>query len=296
MLKSGGEYIRRKPILTQLRPSQCEVTGRDTVDSIIDALSEICQRPHWLLLSAVVPAIGTAILMYASTLPIIATMENTIWGVSILWFLKTLLFLPCVLAWCRIGFFTASPSPSPRILETRGLRRALDLLLMLLAASTLVSAGLYYGLAALTKTGHSVFPAAGIFYFSGAVVLVPSLILGGMRLMMTIPAAAVRWDLSYPSALLLTKHRGGWLAGLGMAFLCLFPLASQSVVGIKGMVTANTLYFGVINPEILWPWMHFVFTALLSAVAGHGLGQVLRRLLEGMPDNDEDAEKSELFS
>jgi len=268
--------------MTQLRPSHCEITGRDTVDFIIEAMGDICQRPHWLVLTAIVPTLGMIGIYYAANSPAFILYSQSIWFVCVVYLFKISMFLPCVLSWARIGFFSVLSVPRPDIFEVRGLVRAFDLAALLMAMVAFVASGIDLGIAWASGAGTSIFPARGVVLFAGGMVLVPGLILGGMRLVVSIPAGALGWNLDYPSALYVSSRRNGWLAGLGMAFLCLFPLSMQSVHGLQTLVNERW----ATSPEI-WPWVSFGFVVLLCAVTSHGLGQMLRRLLEGIPEEDD---------
>lgn len=267
----------------QVRPSQCTVTGRDTVDCILDALSEIIPRPLWLLRSAILPTVVLFTLNYLKELPFVSGLMASVWGTGGLWFLMLLGFIPSVLAWSRIGFYSAAFSPPITLCDCRGVLRGVDLLgitaLAVIGFAELLDLILRYA----SDSGQSFFPVTWVLIFSGGIIVIPLLICGGMRFLISLPAAALGWTLSYRTALELTKERSGWLAGIGVALVCMFPLTWQGVVGLRGIVIANLPNV----PEVVWPWVYFGFMVLLSAVTGHCLGQVLRRLLDGVPDPKE---------
>jgi hypothetical protein len=273
----------------QIRPSLCRTTGRDTVDSILDALAEIVPRPMWLLRSAVLPACVVAGIGFIQNQSFASDWGEAIWWISLTWLLQAVAFIPCVLAWSRIGFCSAADAPAFRLSSYRGVLRGLDLIAICLLTVFALAVSVDLALRAATETGEAVFPARWVLVFAAAVVIMPTLILGGMRLLITLPAAALGWHMSYADALLLTRERSGWLAGIGVAFVCMFPLTWQGVAGLRGVAVAN---FPSI-PDVVWPWVSFLSTVLLCAVAGHGLGQVLRRLLDGIPE-EEDGETQDL--
>ncbi len=262
-----------------IRPSECPVTGRDAFDMILTALGEIVCRPGWLLRTALFPFVciwGIATLVYGldrQEVPV-----GGVWAVSLRWTLELAVCLPCVLAWCRIGFRGAAHSEPPRYVETTGLRAALDLLLTIMAAVLLLAGGLDLLSAGLSGNRVEGFPARGLTLFAAGLVVVPGIMFGAMRLLVGVAAAAVGWRIGFREALVLTAHRGGWLAGLGLTFLCLFPLASESVRGMRDLVGGPL--GGIVG---VWRGVGFGMVLLLAAASGHALGQALARLHDGMP-------------
>lgn len=262
-----------------IRPSECPVTGRDAFDMVLTALGEIVSRPLWLVRTAVFPFVTVwtlATLFYRFDLA--GETAPGVWTIALRWGAEVAVFLPCVLAWCRVGFLGADRSEPPRVIERTGLRHALDLLLMSLAAILLFATGLDMLSAALTGGKVEGFPAHGLVLFAAGLVVVPGLMLGGMRLLIAVAASAVGWRIGYGGAWVLTEHRGGWLAGLGLTFLCLFPLAAESVSGMRELVGGP-----LGGMPGVWRGIAFGLVVLLAAASGHALGQALARLYEGMP-------------
>ena len=277
--------------MIKIEPSFCTISGRDTVDCILDALSAILTRPLWLLKSALLPALCLLVLKSLQSVPALAPYFESILGITVSWALLAVAFLPSVLAWSRVGFDLGPEASSLILYDRRGFSRGLDLLVIILLCILSVALLSSLLLSSISNESPPFFPVRWLMIFAAAVVIMPALILGGMRLLITLPAAALGWNLSYAQALVLTSARTGWLAGIGVAFICMFPLTWQGVAGLRGMVNANMSV-----PDMVWPWVNFFATVLLCAVAGHGLGQVLRRLLEGIPvEDDETASAREEF-
>jgi len=262
-----------------IRPSECPVTGRDAFDMILTALGEIVSHPGWLLRTALVPFVGIwgiASLAYGldqQEMPV----EGVV-AVTLRWAAEIAVCLPCVLAWCRVGFRGAATSEPPHYVETTGLRAAFDLLLMIMAAVLLLAFGLDMLSAALTGDKVEGFPARGLVLFAAGLVVIPGIMFGLMRMLVAVAAAAIGWRIDYRDALVLTANRGGWLAGLGLTVLCLFPLASESVDGMRELVGGPL--GGVVG---VWRGLGFGMVLLLAAATGHALGQALARLYDGMP-------------
>jgi hypothetical protein len=262
-----------------IRPSECPVTGRDAFDMILAALGEIVSHPGWLLRTALIPFIG--IWGVASVVYGLDQQDMPVGGVvaiAVRWTLEVAVCLPCVLAWCRIGFRGAATSEPPRYLETTGLRQALDLLLMVMAAVMALALGLDLLSTGLTGNRVEGFPARGLVLFASGLVVIPGIMLGVMRLLIAVAAAAIGWRIDYREALVLTAERGGWLAGIGLTFLCLFPLASESAKGMRDLVGGPL--GGIAG---IWRGIGFGMLLLLAAASGHALGQALARLYDGMP-------------
>lgn len=265
--------------LAMIRPSECPVTGRDAFDMILTALGDIVSHPLWLLRSVLFPFVaiwGVASLVHGLGW---RGMESAgVWVVALRWTFEIAVCLPCVLAWCRIGFRGVATSEPPRFVETTGLWRALDLLLTIMAAVLLLAAGLDLVAAALSGSRADGFPARGLVLFGAGLVVVPGLMFGAMRLLIAVAASAVGWPIGYSDALVLTANRDGWLAGLGLTFLCLFPLATESVAGMRALVGGPL--GGVVG---VWRGLGFGMVMLLAAASGHALGHALARLYDGMP-------------
>lgn len=264
-----------------IRPSECPVTGRDAFDMILTALGEIVSHSGWLLRTALVPFIGIwgiASVVYGldqQDMPV-----EGVWMITLRWTLEIAVCLPCVLAWCRIGFRGAATSEPPHYLETTGLRAALDLLLMIMAAVLLLAVGLDLLSAQLSGDRVEGFPARGLVLFAAGLVVIPGIMFGAMRLLIAVAAAAIGWRIDYRGALVLTLNRSGWLAGLGLTVLCLFPLASESVNGMRDLIGGPL--GGIVG---VWRGIGFGMVLLLAAAAGHALGQALARLYDGMPQD-----------
>ena len=272
-----------------IRPSECPVTGRDAFDMILTALGEIVSHPVWLLRTALFPFVaiwGVASLIYGldqQDMPI----EGVV-AVTLRWTAEIAVCLPCVLAWSRIGFRGAATSEPPGFLETTGLHRAVDLLLMIMAAVLLLGVGLDMLSAALSGNHVEGFPARGLVLFAAGLVVIPGIMFGAMRLLVAVAAAAIGWRIAYADALVLTANRGGWLAGLGLTFLCLFPLASESVAGMRDLVGGPL--GGLVG---VWRGLGFGMVLLLASASGHALGQALARLYDGIPDEPPEAPSPE---
>jgi len=259
-----------------LRPSECPVSGRDAFDMSMQALGDVATHPFWLARTSLLPFVavwGLSGLLYAA----VPGLRESVWGTAAVWTVQAAAFAPCLLAWSRIGFFPSDDAGPPSALEHTGLVRALDVLAIVMAAMAGLAALFDLGLAALTAEGVDL-PPRWLLVFAGALVLVPALVFGGMRLLVAVAAAAVGWPIGYAGARVLTARRGAWLAGLGLVLLCLYPLTAQSVHGIRDVVGSSL--GGV--PGV-WPGIEFGALAVLTSVCGHVMGQILRRLIDGMP-------------
>ena len=261
-----------------LRPSECPVSSRDAFDMPMQAFGDVATHPSWLgrtMLLPFVMAWGLATLLHFAA----PWLDDSVWGAAAVWALTAAAFAPCLLAWSRIGFFSAgaeaAPPPSP--LEHVGLVRALDVLAIVMAAIAGLAALADIGLDFLTAKGVEL-PPHWLLVFAGVLVLVPSLVFGGMRLLVAVAAAAVGWPIGYADARVLTARRGAWLAGVGLVLLCLYMLTARSVEGIHDVVGGP---LGGLRG--VWTGVEFGAMVALTAVSGHVLGQILRRLIDGMP-------------
>ncbi|MBN2751815.1 MAG: hypothetical protein JXQ84_03820 [Rhodospirillaceae bacterium] len=264
-----------------VQPSVCPVSGRDAFDLMVEAFGETVVRPLWLLRTALFPFVAVWGVAHSVSVFAPSGVKTSVWFMALCWVLEAAAFVPCVLAWCRIGFFPATDMVPPSPLERTGLWRGLDLLVLVMLAIAGL-AGLLDVVVSGATAGQIVFPARGMLVFSGGLVLIPTLILGGMRLLVAVAAAAIGWKLSYTEAFVLTAHRNGWLAGVGLAFVCLYPLTIKSMDSLREIVGAPL--YGV--PGV-WNGIEFGLVVLLVAVSGHALGRILRRLLDGMPQSVE---------
>lgn len=262
-----------------LRPSECPVSTRDAFDMAVQAFIDIAAHPFWLgrtMLLPFVVAWGLSGLLHVAAPP---GLGDSVWGTAAVWSLKAAAFVPCLLAWSRIGFLSAGsePAPPPSPLEHSGLVRALDVLAMAMAAIAGLAALTDIGLGLLTAEGVDL-PPRWLLVLAGGLVLVTSLVFGGMRLLVAVAASAIGWPIGYAGARVLTARRSAWLAGVGLVLLCLYPLTARSVAGIREVVGAPL--GGVYGA---WAGVEFGAMVVLTAVSGHVLGQVLRRLMDGMP-------------
>ncbi|MGE4528895.1 MAG: hypothetical protein AB7D00_11070, partial [Rhodospirillaceae bacterium] len=210
-------------------------------------------------------------------------LDDSVWGTAAIWAFVAAAFAPCLLAWSRVGFLSAGaePAPPPSPLEHSGLMRALDVLAIMMAAIAGLAALADIGLEFLTAEGVDL-PPRWLLVFAGGLVLVPSLVFGGMRLLVAVAAAAIGWPIGYAGVRVLTARRGAWLAGVGLVLLCLYPLTAQSVAGLRQVVGGP---LGGLRGA--WAGVEFGAMVALTAVSGHVLGQVLRRLVDGMPRSAE---------
>ncbi|SBV91696.1 membrane hypothetical protein [uncultured Alphaproteobacteria bacterium] len=269
-----------------VRPSECPVTGRDAFDLTLDALGEIVQRPHWLLRTILFPFVAVWLiqtLFYA--LDQSGGLADGVWIVLARWTVEIGMFLPCLLAWCRIGFLGVARAEPPRAFERTGLREACDLLFLTMGTVTLLAVGLDFVFTALTGARTAGFPAQGLVLFAAGLVVVPGIMFGGVRLLVGVAAAAIGWRIGYTGALVLTANHAGWLAGLGLTFLCLFPLATQSVAGMRELMGGPFA-----DLPGVWRGVAFALVALVAAASAHAVGHALRRLHDGMPKADGDQE------
>ena len=162
------------------------------------------------------------------------------------------------------------------------MRQALDVLLIAMGAIAILAFGLDLLSAALTGSRAAGFPARGLVLFAAGLVVIPGIMFGGVRLLVGVAAAAIGWPIGFSGALVLTSERAGWLAGVGLTFLCLFPLATESVAGLRDLVGGP-----FVDLPGVWRGVAFMLVALLVAAAGHSLGHALRRLEDGMPKEEE---------
>ncbi|WP_337997902.1 hypothetical protein [Oleispirillum naphthae] len=258
-----------------LRPSECPVSSRDAFDMAMQAFIDIAAHPFWLGRTVLLPFVavwGLSTLLHVAGFGL----RESVWGMAAVWTAQAAAFVPCLLAWSRIGFRSAGsePAPPPSPLEHAGLVRGLDVLVIVMAAVA--------GLAGLADIGLDFLtvdlPPRWLLVFAGGLVLVPSLVFGGMRLLVAVAAAAVGWPIGYAGVRVLTARRGAWLAGVGLVLLCLYPLTARSVAGIREVVGGP---LGGLQGA--WAGVEFGAMVALTAVCGHVLGQVLRRLVDGVP-------------
>lgn len=262
-----------------VRPSECPVTGRDAFDLTLDALGEIAQRPHWLLRTILFPFVAVWMVQTVFyELDRSGLLVESVWVTLARWTVEIGVFLPCLVAWCRVGFTGIAHAQPPHAFERTGLREAIDLLLMTMAAVTVVAIGLDFLFTALTGNRTAGFPARGLVLFSAGLVVVPGIMFGGVRLLIAVAAAAIGWPIGLPGALVLTTHHAGWLAGLGLTFLCLFPLATQSVAGLRELVGGPFA-----DLPGVWRGIAFALVGLIAAASAHAVGHALRKLHDGMP-------------
>lgn len=272
-----------------VRPSECPVTGRDAFDLTLDALGEIAQRPHWLLRTLLLPFVAVwTIQTVFYELDQNGLLVESVWITLMRWTLEIGVFLPCLLAWCRVGFLGIAQAEPPHALERTGLRAAFDLLLIAMAAVTVVAIGLDFVFTTLTGSRTAGFPARGLVLFAAGLVVIPGIMFGAVRLLIAVAAAAIGWPIGLPGALVLTTHHAGWLAGMGLTFLCLFPLATQSVAGLREVVGGPFA-----DMPGLWRGVSFGLVGLIAAASAHAVGHALRRLHDGMP-KDDGAESQEI--
>lgn len=270
-----------------VRPSECPTTGHDAFDLTLDALGEIAQRPHWLLRTILLPFVAVwSIQTLFHELGQSGLLVESVWITLARWTVEIGVFLPCLLAWCRVGFLGIAAAEPPHAFERTGLREALDLLLLTMGVVTLVALGFDFLFTVLTGARTAGFPARGLVLFAAALVVVPGIMFGGVRLLVGVAASAIGWRIGYSGALVLTANHAGWLAGLGLTFLCLFPLATQSVAGMRDLVGGPFA-----DLPGVWRGVAFGLVGLVAAASAHAVGHALRRLHDGMPKAEEEGQE-----
>lgn len=273
--------------MTTIRPSECPISGRDAVDLMIESLYEIMRRPMWMMRTALFPFVvvwGTD-LLYA-IFPF-GDLDAGAFGLVARWTIDAAAYVPCALAWCRIGYLGEEKAPS--VLELTGIGRGLDVVAIFMAALALLGRLMTFGLERIGDPDLLDLAMHGGLRLAGGMLLVPALILGGMKLLVAAAAAAAETELSYADVRMLTARRGGWLAGIGLAFLCLYPLVGLSVEALRNLVGGP---LGGIRG--VWAGIDFYLVLVLVGMSGLSLGRILRRLLSGMP-RDPDAPPAPVF-
>jgi hypothetical protein len=248
--------------MTTIPPSECPIGAQGAFGLLLGSARQVFPRTRWMLRTALFPFIaerGVAlarILLAEEGAATGAVVESAWRG------LEWAVFLPCLLAWCRIGFLGAADSPPPSPLETRGLARGLDLLVgaVLAVAVGAVAVGAMVPLSADLLVGVGFILASAGFVACG-----------GMRLLFAVAASAVgAGEVGFSCAWRLTAPHAARLAGTGAAVLCLFLLFGQSLDALAARIGEDGGVLSGIGSG--------VFVAL-TAVCGHALGQASRRLI-----------------
>lgn len=261
-----------------IRPSQCAFSRGDGFDLAFGALATVCRHPVWMLRTAIFPfvaywGIGTLLARVGH-----GTMGLGLWGTGALWALKAALCIPCVAAWCRIGFTGGDDSPA--VIEPAGFRRGIDAVAVLAAVTLALGFVLAAAVGPESPFQDSENPrlARQALRLAGGVVLVVALPLGGVRAALSAAGAAVGHPLTYAEAWHLTRSRTAWLATIGLTFGLVYVLEAGAMEGLYGLLDDVS---GSVRG--LRVGMGFGLILAMAAMSGHALGRVLRRLLEGMP-------------
>ncbi len=163
-------------------------------------------------------------------------------------------------------------------LAVRGIALACILLALLMGAVAVVAGLLDFAAEAWTGDALTGLEAQGLVTVATGLVVIPTLVLGGLRPLMSVAVTAADWPIGYAEALTLTARRGPWLSGLGVSFLCVFLLVMQSLDGIVDMVDGP-----IGGLAGTWRGFETGLTVVLIAFCGHALGRVLRNLRDGIP-------------
>ncbi len=238
---------------------------RSAFGLLLESIRGVFPRPLWMLRTALLPFVAERLVALGCILLAEEGLCATIGVETARRTLELAAFLPCLLAWGRVGFVGGGAS-APSALEWRGLGRGLDVLLpaMLAVAAGAAAAGvlaaLLLGAAADPATLVAVWSILLAAAFAGG---------GGARLLLAAVAAACGVGGGFAAFWRLSAPHRGRIAAAALMFLCLFLLLGQSFDALAELAGEAD---GVV------PGIRGGVYAALTAVCGHALGRELRRL------------------
>jgi hypothetical protein len=254
--------------MTTIPPAERAPCARDAFDLLLESVREVFPHTLWMLCTALFPFIAERGIALGYLLLAERGIGSTVGVEAARKTLEIAMYLPCLLAWSRIGLASAAASPMPSPVEWRGLVRGLDLLLptMLAVAAGAAAASLlsvwFFDAEADPET---------LVEVSSILVAAGFAVGGGARLLPAVAAAASGLDLGFAAAWRLSAPYALRLGGAAAVFLCLFLLTGESF---------DTL-IGRFGDEIgVWAGVRTGALAALAAVCGRALGRELRRLVE----------------